>query len=115
MRMLAAALVAAFSFFGPAQARTCADASAVIADVRAADGSATVVEDATGAAARALMDRIAAVAPPPRTVQVSEILIFRPSRVPGALLVVLMEDGCAALSALLPEGAVMALLEETPA
>jgi hypothetical protein len=115
MRVLAAALVAAFSLLGSAEARACADASRVIADVLAADAKAIVVDDVTGPAARLLMERIAAVAPPPRAVRVSEIVIFRPASIPGAVLVVLLEEGCATLSTLLPEGAVMALLEETRA
>ncbi len=110
-----AAAVAAFFLLGSAQARSCADTSAVIADVLAADDEATLLNDVTGASARTLMAGIAAVAPPPRDVRVSRILIFRLAKIPGAVFVVLMEDGCAALSALLPAGTIMALLEDTKA
>ncbi len=114
MKKVAAALGAAFFLASAAEADTCLDSSAVIAD--AVDGGGlTVRDDLVGADAEAFFARLAAVAPPPRPVQPGEILVFAGTARPEALLVVLFEDGCTVLSAVLPRALVVPLLGEAGA
>jgi hypothetical protein len=115
MNWIAAALGAAFLFVGSSLAPACEGPDATLARAMAHDAQLALVDDVIGDPAHELMAALRKVAPPPRAIEPSRIMLFRIRAQPASVLIVLFERECASLSVVLPRSAVDAMLGEVRA